>query len=83
VQKYYDENAKRFEVTEQAKVEYVVLSLDSLLAQLKPGDGEVAAWYESHKDRYQQAEERRASHILILANGDVDQEKARPGRKRC
>ncbi|KFB73497.1 MAG: SurA N-terminal domain-containing protein [Candidatus Accumulibacter phosphatis] len=77
IEKYYEQNLKRFEVTEQAKVEYLVLSLEGLLAQLKPGDGEVAAWYESHKDRYQQAEERRASHILILTGGDVDQEKAR------
>jgi hypothetical protein len=30
VQKYYEENAKRFEVAEQARVDYVVLSLDSL-----------------------------------------------------
>ncbi len=77
VQKYYEENSKRFEVAEQAKVEFVILSLDGLLAQVKPGDGEVSAWYESHKDRYQQAEERRASHILILASGDAEQARAK------
>ena len=77
IEKYYAQNLKRFEVAEQAKVEYVVLSLEGLLAQVKPSDGEVTAWYESHQDRYQQAEERRASHILILASGEVDREKAR------
>jgi peptidyl-prolyl cis-trans isomerase D len=77
VQKYYEENAKRFEVAEQVKVDYLVLSLDSLSAQLTPSAAEVTAWYESHKERYQQAEERRASHILILASGDTDKEKAR------
>ena len=77
VQKYYEENSRRFAVAEQAKVEYVVLSLDGMLAQVKPGDGEVSAWYETHKERYQQAEERRASHILILANGDADQATAK------
>jgi len=77
VQKYYEENPKRFEVVEQARVEYVVLSLDGLLAQLSVSDPEVTAWYESHQERYQQAEERRASHILFLAGSDTDPEKAR------
>jgi peptidyl-prolyl cis-trans isomerase D len=71
VQKYYDDNKKQFELPEQVKAEYVVLSLDSLLAQVSVGDNEVKAWYEGHKDRYQQAEERRASHILVMANADA------------
>ena len=71
VQKYYDENQKQFETTEQAKAEYVVLSLDALLAQISVSESEVKAWYEGHKDRYQQAEERRASHILVMANADA------------
>ncbi|HNC51463.1 MAG TPA: SurA N-terminal domain-containing protein [Accumulibacter sp.] len=75
VRKYYEENGKRFEVAEQARVEYVVLSLEGLLAQVKPADAEVSAWYDSHKDRYQQAEEKRASHILIATGSDVEQAK--------
>jgi peptidyl-prolyl cis-trans isomerase D len=71
VQKYYEENRKQFEVPEQAKAEYVVLSLDALLPQVVVTDAEVKAWYEGHKDRYQQAEERRASHILLMANADA------------
>ena len=71
VQKYYDDNRKQFELPEQARTEYVVLSLDALLAQVSLTDAEVKSWYEGHKDRYQQAEERRASHILLLANADA------------
>jgi peptidyl-prolyl cis-trans isomerase D len=77
VQTYYEQNKVQFEVPEQAKVEYLVLSLDALLAQRAPSDAEVSAWYEGHKDRYQQPEERRASHILILTGDDVDPEKAK------
>lgn len=80
VKKFYDENQKFFETPELVKAEYVVLSLDALLAQTTVSDAETKAWYESHKDRYQQAEERRASHILITANGsasDADKAKAR------
>jgi DsbC/DsbD-like thiol-disulfide interchange protein len=43
--------------------------------KLTVSDVEVSAWYESHKDRYQRAEERRASHILILVDADQNEEK--------
>ncbi len=77
VQKFYDENKSRFEVPEQVKAEYVVLSLDVLLPQVTVSDADVKTWFEGHQDRYQQSEERRASHILILTNGDVSKEKAK------
>ncbi len=77
IQKYYDENKSRFEVPEQLKAEYVVLSLDALLSQTSVSDAEVKSWYESHQDRYQQPEERRASHILILSEGGKDKAKAK------
>jgi peptidyl-prolyl cis-trans isomerase D len=65
VKKFYDDNSRQFEMPEQAKVEFVVMSMDAISAALAITDGEVKAWYDGHKDRYQQAEERRASHILI------------------
>ena len=65
--KFYDENAKQFAVPEQAKAEYVVLSMESIAGQLAVTDAEVKAWYDGHKDHFQQPEERRASHILIAA----------------
>ncbi len=65
--KFYDENAKQFETPEQARAEFVVLSMDAIASQLAVTEAEVKAWYDSHKDRYQQAEERRASHILIAS----------------
>ena len=77
IQKYYDENKTQFEVAEQVRAEYVVLSLDALLNQVTVSDAEVKAWYDSHKDRYEVSEERRASHILILTKPDTDKEKAK------
>jgi peptidyl-prolyl cis-trans isomerase D len=77
VQKFYDENKQRFEVQEQVKAEYVVLSLDALMPQVKVSEAEVKSWYEGHLDRYKLPEERRASHILILTNGEVSKEKAK------
>lgn len=77
VQKYYDDNKTRFEVAEQIKAEYVVLSLDALLKQVTVSDAEVKTWYESHKDRYEVPEERRASHILILTKPDADKQQSK------
>lgn len=82
VQKYYDDNQKQFEVPEQAKAEFVILSLDALLTQVSVSEAEIKAAFESHKERYQQAEERRASHILLtldanMAEADKTRAKAR------
>jgi peptidyl-prolyl cis-trans isomerase D len=72
--KFYDENSKQFETPDQARAEFVILSMDSLEVQVS--EGEVKAWYDGHKDRYQQPEERRASHILI-ASETLGKDKAR------
>ena len=74
--KFYDENPKQFETPEQARVEFVVLSMESIGAQLAVSDAEVKAWFDGHKDRYVQPEERRASHILI-ASEKLGKDKAR------
>ena len=65
VAQYYEANAARFELPEQARIDYVVLSQDTLAGQLELPESELKAWYDSHQDRFQQTEERRASHILL------------------
>lgn len=74
--KYYDENAKQFETPEQAKAEYVVLSMDAIASQLAVTDAEIKSWYDGHKAQYGVPEERRASHILI-ASEKIGKDKAK------
>ena len=76
-EKYYNDNKAEFETPEQVKAEFVVLSPDALAAQAAISEAEVKAAYEAGKDRYQQAEERRASHILITAKNDGEKAAAR------
>jgi len=71
VQKYYDANRKQFELPEQVRAEFLVLSRDLLMAATTVGDEEVKAYYQSHADRYKSGEVRRASHILIRAAKDA------------
>lgn len=78
--KFYDENQALFQTPELVRAEYLVLSLEGLLSQVAVSDAEVRQWYDGHKDRFQQAEERRASHILITASAtasDADKAKAK------
>lgn len=72
--KFYDENTEQFRTPDQAKVEYVVLTPESLAVEVS--EVEIKAWYDGHKERYQQPEERRASHILIAAE-KLGKDKAR------
>jgi peptidyl-prolyl cis-trans isomerase D len=71
VKNFYEANRKQFELPEQVRVEYVVLSQDKLAAQFAPSDDEIKAYYQAHADRFKTPEERRASHILILAKKDA------------
>jgi peptidyl-prolyl cis-trans isomerase D len=71
VKAYYDNNAKLFEVPEQARIEYVVLDAKAIESQVSVTDDEVAAFYKGNQQRFGAAEERRASHILVTAAKDA------------
>src|SRR5512144_1843455 len=63
VKDYYDKNRLLFETPESAKVEYLVLSPDTLATSGSVAEAEVKAYYEQNKARYGTEEQRRASHI--------------------
>lgn len=65
VKDYYEKHLNEFNVPEQARLEYVVLSADSLAGQISVSEDEIAKYYSEHSTQFGQAEERQASHILI------------------
>lgn len=77
--KFYDENNSLFQVPEQARAEFVVLSLEDVASQISVSDAEVKEVYEKEKNgRYGVPEERRASHILFTSeNGDKAKARAK------
>jgi peptidyl-prolyl cis-trans isomerase D len=82
VKAFYDKNPKAFETPEMAKVDYILLTQDSIAAQVKVDPAEVRQAYEANAKQYTTSEERQASHILIAVKKDAsDAEKAKAKQK--
>lgn len=83
LKQYYEQNAKRFETPETAKVEYVVLSADAVAAQIDVPAEELRAYYEQNKARYTTADERRARHILVRVDEGANPEQRQAARAKA
>jgi peptidyl-prolyl cis-trans isomerase D len=70
---YYKDprHAARFTAPEQASIEYVVLDLNALKADISVSEDDLRKYYTENAARYTTPEERRASHILINAPKDA------------
>jgi peptidyl-prolyl cis-trans isomerase D len=68
---WYDKHATQFEIPEQVKTDYIVLSLNALASQISVSDADIKSYYEQNQKRYVNAEQRKASHILISAGKDA------------
>jgi peptidyl-prolyl cis-trans isomerase D len=65
VEKFYADNRKDFEVPEQVRVEYVVLSPETLSVGGAVSQEEAKAWYQQHLSQYQRPSSvRRATSSL-------------------
>ena len=65
VQAYYDKHIDKFKVPEQVKLEFVMLSANTLIPQMQVSDEESKKFYAENASKFQSGEQRRASHILI------------------
>ena len=71
VKAFYDKNQAAFQTPEQAKIEYLVLSQDVLLAGTNVDAADVKKQYDASIKQYSTAEERSAAHILIPVKPDA------------
>ena len=68
-QKYYEANRGEFDIPEQVRLEYVVLSLDDLMKQAQFDPADVAKYYESRRAQFEKSE-TQARHILIAVDAE-------------
>ncbi|MCU0929697.1 MAG: SurA N-terminal domain-containing protein [Burkholderiaceae bacterium] len=70
---YYNDpaNQPQFMAPEQAKIEYVVLDQQAIARRIPVSEDDLRRYYEENAARFTQAEERRASHILVTADKDA------------
>ncbi|HMM51228.1 MAG TPA: SurA N-terminal domain-containing protein [Burkholderiaceae bacterium] len=80
---WYERNAQAFEVPENARVEYLVLSGDAVARQIEVPEADARAYYEQNKARYGTPEERRASHILVKVEPGASEEQKNAARTRA
>jgi peptidyl-prolyl cis-trans isomerase D len=83
VRAFYDANASAFQVPEEVKLEYVMLSPDTLGAQIAIDPAEVRKQYDDNARLYGKAEERQAAHILIAVKPDASEEEKANAKKKA
>ena len=65
---FYKANADKFQSTERADIEYVVLDLAAVQKGIVVAEADLKTYFEQNAARLAGLEERRASHILINAD---------------
>ena len=83
VKAYYEQNQSAFQTPEQAKIEYVMLTLDALAPRVKVDPAEVKAAYDANARQYATSEERQAAHILIAVKPDAKEEDKAAAKKKA
>ncbi|HWZ74246.1 MAG TPA: SurA N-terminal domain-containing protein [Casimicrobiaceae bacterium] len=82
VKAFYDANQGVFQVPDEVKIEYLVLTPQSLIGQITVDPAEVKKQYDDNVKQYTKAEERQASHILVAVKPDAtDADKAAAKQK--
>ena len=74
---YYENHPDEFRLPEAADVEYIEISRPAVAEDIAISDDEIEAYYADNRERWLQDEQRRASHILVLAGDDADAARAR------
>ncbi|HEY3327855.1 MAG TPA: SurA N-terminal domain-containing protein, partial [Novimethylophilus sp.] len=80
---YYDKHQDEFRVPEQVKLDFAVLSANSLIASMQISDAEAKKFYDDNAAKFQGDEERRASHILIAFGAGKDEAAKAAAKKKA
>jgi peptidyl-prolyl cis-trans isomerase D len=82
IKAYYEKNRQQFEIPQQIRAEFVVLSREAIAEQVTVSPDEIRSTYEKNAKNYLTQEERRASHILIQSPQDAPEAEQKAARAR-
>ncbi|MBF0422100.1 MAG: SurA N-terminal domain-containing protein [Magnetococcales bacterium] len=74
---YLEKNQKRYLSPIQVRLQYVLLTTDSVRDAVTVTDAEIDEYYNEHKEEYRQEEKRQARHILFKIGHGVTEAQAR------
>jgi peptidyl-prolyl cis-trans isomerase D len=83
LQAYYDKNKDKYQSSESADIEYIVLDIESLRQSITLNEQDLKSYYEQNLQRLSSKEERRASHILITAAKDLPEAEKKAARAKA
>jgi peptidyl-prolyl cis-trans isomerase D len=84
LQQYLTDHADRYRVPTQVRARYVVYRATDFLPQVEVKEGEIAEYYELHKEeQFSEPEQVRARHILVKVAADASPETKAAARKKA
>jgi peptidyl-prolyl cis-trans isomerase D len=84
LQQYLTAHEDRYRVPARVRARYAAYRAAEFAARVEPTDGEVAEYYELHKDdRFTEPEQVRARHILVKVAADADDKTKAAARKKA
>ncbi len=82
VKAYYDAHPADYKVSEAVRVEYLTLSQEQLSANVQVSDEEIQKYFAEHQTEFA-GEERKVSHILLMAPQDAKAEQKAAIKKQA
>ena len=83
VQAYYDKHKDKFKVPEQVKLEFVMMSANTLIPKMQTTEDEAKKFYNENAAKFQGNEQRHASHILIGVSATATPEAKAEAKKKA
>jgi len=76
IEQHYQSKSDRYRTPEQVRIDYIEVSLDDIKKGIEVNRDDVFARYQDNRAAYSSPETREASHILIKATDDADNDQA-------
>ena len=83
IQAYYDKHKDKFKVPEQVKLEFVMMSANTLIPKMQTTEEEAKKFYNENAAKFQGNEQRHASHILIGVSAAASPEAKAEAKKKA